>query len=138
MADKKNSSDGAAANSPRRQGGMTKMEAVRKALDTLGKGAKPLQIQGFVKREFNIEMNTDHISTAKGEILRKAKKAKAASKRAAKVAAVAAGEEPAQLPRPAGKASRGTLSVEDVHAVADLVQRIGAKNLRSLIDVFGK
>src|SRR6516225_8308864 len=53
---------------------LTKQEAVRRALNHLGPEAKPTQIQGWIKDQFNIEMGRDHISTSKGDILRKAGK----------------------------------------------------------------
>ena len=52
--------------------GMTKLEAVRQALSELGKDAMPTQIKGFVKERFGLEMTTDHISTAKSDIRRRA------------------------------------------------------------------
>src|SRR4051794_31513549 len=64
-------------------GGMTKLEAVRRALAKLGNEAKPTEIQGYVKKEFNIDMSTDHISTSKGAVQRAAR-AKAGAKPAAR------------------------------------------------------
>jgi hypothetical protein len=48
---------------------ITKQEAVRRALGHFGPEAKPTQMQGWIKEQFNIEMTTNHISTAKGGIL---------------------------------------------------------------------
>ena len=69
--------------------GLTKIEAVRQALAKLGKNAKPLELQGYIKKEFGIEMTADHVSTSKGDILRK-KAAKGKSKSKAKAAPKAA------------------------------------------------
>jgi hypothetical protein len=53
----------------KKNGGMTKLEAVRRALSELGNDAKPTQIKGFVKECFGIEMTTDLSQSAprKGE-----------------------------------------------------------------------
>src|SRR5262245_398606 len=55
---------------------ISKQEAVRRALATLGNEAKPLVIQAHVKKAFALDMTTDHVSTAKGEILKKARAGK--------------------------------------------------------------
>ena len=59
---------------------LSKMEAVQRALTTLGADAKPLELQSHIKSSYGIAMSTDHISTYKGDIARK--KAKAAAKAA--------------------------------------------------------
>jgi hypothetical protein len=43
---------------------ITKQEAVRRALAHFGKDGKPAQMQGWIKQQFNLDMSTDHISTA--------------------------------------------------------------------------
>jgi hypothetical protein len=45
---------------------ITKTEAVRRALQQLGRDAKPTQMQGHIKERFGFDMTTDHISTCKG------------------------------------------------------------------------
>jgi hypothetical protein len=55
-----------------RAGGMTKREAVRRALADLGEDAPPTQLQGHIREKFGIEMTTDHISTEKGAIRKEA------------------------------------------------------------------
>src|SRR4051794_26487038 len=51
--------------------GMTKVEAVRRAMARLGNDAKPLALQSFIKHEFKIDMTADHISTTKADILKR-------------------------------------------------------------------
>src|SRR5438067_233355 len=58
--------------------------AKKDALAELGHDAKPARLRGWIKENLDIEMTADHISTAKGEILRKQAGQKAASKPAAK------------------------------------------------------
>jgi hypothetical protein len=144
MADKKNGSEGAGGaqqgQSPPAK--ISKQEGVRRALAKLGKDAKPTAIQSFVKNEFGIEMSTDHISTAKGEIRRQAAaKAKKAAKKPAppKPAPSKGGASPAPVARPplAGN-GRGGIQLEDILAAKALVERVGAEQLRALIDALAR
>lgn len=70
------------AKAPNADGGMSKMEAVRKALAELGSDAMPMRIQEFVKERFNLEMTVNHISNCKSEIARQATKGKTATPKA--------------------------------------------------------
>ena len=108
------------------EAGITKMEAVRRALAELGRDAKPTQIQGWVKDTYGIEMGTDHISTAKGQILRKPR----GKRKSATVTqpSAARNEEP--------QVQSGTgISLDDIEAVKGLVGRVGADSLKKLVDV---
>src|SRR5262245_3546852 len=111
--------------------GMSKQEAVRRALEAMGKDAKPSAMQPFIKEKFGIDMTTDHISTAKGEILRrkKGKKEPGPKPQAAQPARAA--------PKPAGKAANG-ISLQDIQAVQGLVGRLGANQLKGLIDLLAR
>jgi hypothetical protein len=107
--------------------GITKVEAVRRALAELGADATPTQIQGWIRDQLGIDMNTDHISTTKSDLRRKAAgKGKPAVQQASKAAADGAGN------------GKGGISLNDIAAVKDLVGRVGADQLRALIDVLGK
>jgi hypothetical protein len=112
-------------------GTISKQEAVRRALAHFGRDAKPAQMQGWIRQQFGIDMSTDHISTAKGEILRKAAK-KAAPKKAA-------APKP-QVQRAAASATpaKAAVPLADILAVKDLVGRLGAGPLHTLIDAFAK
>jgi hypothetical protein len=121
---------------------ITKQEAVRRALNELGPEAKPTQMQGWIKEQFNIEMGKDHISTAKGDILRKAgKKRKSKGKRpatqksAARKVEAAGSSAPKPISAPSAK-GQNSIPLEDVLAVKDLVVRLGPGPLRTLIDAF--
>jgi hypothetical protein len=113
-------------------GQISKQEAVRRALAHFGRDAKPAQMQGWIKQRFNIDMTTGHISRAKGEILRKAAAQKAAAKKAA-------APKP-QVQRAAASATpaKAAVPLADVLAVKDLVGRLGAGPLHTLIDAFAK
>jgi hypothetical protein len=106
-------------------GGLTKKDAVRTALSQLGKSAKPLKIQEFVKAQFGYEMSTEHISNCKGEILRKKSGAK-------KPAA------PAPRAAPSGKQPQGAINLADIRAVKGLVGRVGAGQLKALINLLAE
>lgn len=121
---------------------LTKVEAVRRALAELGKNAMPLQIQSFLKERLGVEMTVNHISNCKSEILRKShKKKKGKGKTATPTATTAAATEvqPASQPRTAVKPAAGALNVpEIVITVKDLVSRLGADGLHSLIDALAR
>ena len=124
-------------------GGISKMEGVRRAMADLGSDAKPLRIQSYVQEKFGIEMNTDTISTYKAGIARAAAKAKAAtqtpasaaiSKPAAPAPTAAAAPAPPSVASPTnGQAA--SIPLQDILLVKELVGRVGADNLRKLIDV---
>jgi hypothetical protein len=97
-----------------------KMEAMRRALGELG-DAKNSDIQQFIKSKFGLDMSTAMISSYKTHIR---KRGRTGRKRG----------------RPAGSgAARATsvagLNVDDVRAVKDLADRLGADKLRGLVDV---
>jgi hypothetical protein len=131
------------------KGGISKQEAVRRALAELGDDAKPTAIRGFVRDRFGIEMGTDHISTAKGEILRKARAqgtpapAKpavqpSAARQAEPTQAPPAAQAPATPAAPARGAGGQAIPLDDILVVKDLVVRLGPGPLRALIDAFAK
>jgi hypothetical protein len=133
-----------------KQGGgkaaISKMEAVRRSMGSLGSDAAPRDIQAEVKKRFGIDMSADHVSTCKGEIIRKAKTqagaggtprpANGAQKPAARpMPAVARQDRP---PQAAGQQPAGgpSISLQDVLAVKGLVERVGAEQLQALIAAF--
>jgi hypothetical protein len=121
---------------------ITKMEAVRRALDHFGRDAKPAQMKGWIKDNFGVEMTADHISTAKGDILRKKKAGKGTgAKRPAAQGAAAregAGDQKVvvpQKPAPVGGKEAG-IPLDDILYVKGLVGRFGPDQLHTLIDAF--
>jgi hypothetical protein len=104
----------------------TKMEAVRRALDELGRGAMPTAIQEFVKRRFAVDISAkvasiykSKITTPKGTRGRPGRKPKGA---AASVEA-------------APRAAQDVLSFKDLRAVKDLKDRLGRAGLRQLLEL---
>jgi hypothetical protein len=123
---------------------ISKQEAVRRALAHFGNDAKPAQMKPWIKAELGIEMSTDHISTAKGDILRKAglkgrRSPKRAAKAPARKSASKAVPPPAppahEGPKPAA-AKAGDIPLDDILYVKELVGRVGPEQLHRLIDAF--
>ncbi len=119
----------AAAKAP----GISKVDAVRKALAALGKEGMPGKIQEYVKKTFGIDMTIGHISNCKSELMRKKTK-KAAAPKAVAAAPVLAPAVHAKAPTTSG--GKG-VSLQDVATVKGLVGRVGQGNLKSLIDLLG-
>src|SRR5947209_4418333 len=90
---------------------MTKTEAVRRALAEFGPTAKLSEMQSFIKDRFGVEMSTNHISTSRGEILRK----EAASK-ANTATTTATTAKPAAKKPTASTAAPQTLSTQQAAA----------------------
>ncbi len=126
---------------------ISKSEAVRRAVHELGMEATRGQIHEFIKERFGIEMNLDHISTAKGEAIRKLTgNSKPAPKSPAPKAAVTPKpqQKPVSVPPPAEPAVEKPTAVlpaipmDDILALKSLVERIGAEQVRMLMGVMGK
>ena len=132
---------------------ITKQEAVRRALAHFGNDVPLKQMQGWIKDQMGIEMTEKHISTAKGEILRKAAAPKAAAPKAAaqKAAQKAAPKGPAKKPaakqpasttpagpKPVAVTKKEGIPLDDILYIKELVGRVGPGQLHTLIDAFAK
>jgi len=117
---------------------ITKQEAVRRALDHFGRDAKPAQMKPWIKGQFGIEMGADHISTAKGSILKEAGK----GKRAAQPSAAAAVQRTVQPVKaasaPAASGRAASIPLDDILYIKGLVGRFGAGPLHTLTFAFAK
>jgi hypothetical protein len=125
MAEKANST------ASKKNGGITKKEAVRRALSKLGKDASRPDIQKFVKDNYGHQMTLDHISTYKGEI----RKEKGHTKTAVTKHAAAQKSEPK---KPTTRPLAHGISLTDIETVKGLVGRVGANSLKKLIDVMAR
>ena len=142
MVDKTNGSPSSKA-----PGGMTKKEAVEKGLANLGNSATPTELRKHIQERYNIEMDLNHISTAKAKILKAAEQHKPAAAKPtvatppAKLPVVhkpsVRKEEPRKVVMPPGNATQG-ISLKDIETVKDLVERVGASSLKKLIDVMAR
>jgi hypothetical protein len=125
-----------------RAGGITKIEAVWRALGDLGSEAKAAQIQQYIKDKFGIDMSVDHITTNKGKIRRgEAGPRTAVATPAAAPATADQKTEPkkATLKPPAIKGGDGQangIPLNDILYVKQLVGRFGPHQMHTLIDAF--
>jgi hypothetical protein len=119
--------------------GLTKQEAVRRALAALGKQATAKDIQKHVKETFNLEMTIDHIYTAKSSALGKGKKkaTKPTAKRPSPPEPIPGAKSPVQ-PAPVGHKTPGAISLGDIEAVKGLLGRLGADPLKALVDLLAR
>ena len=104
-----------------------KVEFVKEALAYLGEDAMPLTIQKAVKDKHGVELPTSLISNYKHYIAGK-KKGKRGRKPGPKPAAAA----------PAVNAKAGGISLDDIRAVKELADRMGAEKVKQLAQVLGK
>ena len=118
---------------------LTKNEAVRLAVVELGKEANRVQVQGFVKDRFGIDMGLDHVSTAKALALRTLAEKKPATKKPASVEPKAV-SKPKEQPSPAKTATTNGkhIHLADIQALKGLVERVGSEALRTLVDLLAK
>jgi hypothetical protein len=103
---------------------VTKMDAVRGALKKLGRKASPQDIRVFIRSEFNVAMEPTLISNYKSHLLRKARR------RGRKMGRQAA----AAVPAPA----TGGFSLDDIQAVREVIEQIGANKVQELAAVLAK
>jgi len=102
--------------------GMSKMDGMRRALAELGSDAQNQDIQKFLKSQLSLDMDVKMISGYK-TYLKKARKSAAIRKPAA----------PAVTPVVANG-----ITLADVRAVKEVVNKIGADKVRSLAAVLGE
>jgi len=100
--------------------GISKFEAVRRALKELGSDAKPLEIKDYIKKQFGIEMDSQNVSNYKSTL-------KAKSRRGPKHRA---GSTPVT--------AQGGFSLEDIQAVKEVADRIGPDKVRQLAEVLSR
>jgi len=100
---------------------MSKMDAVRRALDELGRHAMPRDIQKHIRAKFGVQMEPAMISNYKSSL----KGGKSALIRRS------AG-------RPRAAAPTGSITVADIRAVKEVVNKIGADKVQQLAQVLGK
>lgn len=98
-----------------------KAEAMRRALRILGGDAMPTELQGFLKKHYDVDMTTKVISVYKSKL------AKRKSKKARKVSSV-------EQPR-VKSAAPDAISVRDLRSIKELKDRHGATRLRELLEL---
>jgi hypothetical protein len=109
---------------------ISKMDAMRQTLATLGKDTMPKVIGEYLKTTYGIDMTPSVISNYKNLVLKGGKKKRSLI--------------PGQKSAPASTASTsrhgraGGFSLEDIQAVQELAGRLGARKLQELAEVLAK
>jgi hypothetical protein len=103
---------------------ISKTEAVRRALDTLGREAANTDIQKFIRDRYKIQMKPTHISSCKSTLL------KALREQGDSVA----DGPPRSAGRPPGRPS-DNLSLGELRSIKELVDRVGVKKFREVLDL---
>jgi len=107
----------------------SKMEAVRRAMDSQGYEASPLEIQQFVKDNFGHDMTANMVSSYKSSIRREAglkgKRKKRGRPRKDGVTTAA----------PATTSFHDAVPWKDIRTIKDIAGRIGKKGLRELVEL---
>jgi len=114
---------------------VSKIDAMRQTLATLGKDASNQDIEGHLKKTFGLTLSPATFSNYKSVASNEGgkKKKKKGRKAVQKVAETAAA--------PAASTSfhgRSNYSIEDIRAVQELAGRLGAKKLQELAEVLAK
>jgi hypothetical protein len=102
---------------------ITKMDAVRGALDALGSDASPKEIQQHIRRHYGVRMDLPMISNYKSSLKRTGKST--LLRRSANRAGAA-------------DSTGGGFSVNEIQAVKQVVDQIGADKVQQLARVLGK
>ena len=113
----------------RANGGITKMEGVRRAIAALGGyDASPKDLQRYLKSEFGINMDTSMISNYKSAL-------KGASKSSMIRRPVGRPATAAMAVTAPASVSASDISLADVRAVKEVVDKVGADKVRKLAEV---
>jgi hypothetical protein len=118
-----------AAGAPSAGGEVSKMDAVRSALETQGKRAKPKAIVAFVKDRYGMDLSLNLVNNYKHHLVKKGV-GKGRRGRRPKAEQAATASTPA-----AKRGNGGAISLRDIDAVKQLTDRVGAESLHSLIDM---
>ena len=110
------------AKGKRGDGELSKMGMVREALEALGYDAQPDEIDAFIKEKHNRDVAKAIISSYKSSIKNSRKPT---------------GAKPGRKPGVAGGGAAGGIQLEDLAAVRGLVSRLGASQVKQLVDVLG-
>jgi hypothetical protein len=105
---------------------LSKMEAVRRVLTEHGRGTMPIDMQGYLQKQYSIKMDTGTISNYKSTILKDRKKAGPAK------------APKAWLPKAVPVESPDDITMSDIEAVKKLVDSMGADKVKALAQVLAK
>lgn len=108
---------------------LTKTEAVKKSFAKLGKKAMPKDVRDDVKKTFGMDASLNLISTVKSDLGKAKKPVAAAKKPAAKGVTTLLAKA---APSVGGNGSM--ISLDDVLMLKAIVGRVGAANVKTLVD----
>ncbi len=100
--------------------GLNKKELVRQALKALGKSSKPAKIHDWILKRYREDIDPNHISSYKSQLLGASKKKRKRSEAA---------------PTTTRANSSSDVSFKDIQAVKNLADRLGQKKFWGLIDL---
>ena len=108
---------------------INKTEAVRQAMEALGYGAQPLEIQKHIKDNFGLDIGTNMISSYKSSLRKRAGMKGRLKKRGRpkKTDAVSAA--------PAAPSYHDAVPWKDLRTIKEIAGRIGRKGLRELVEL---
>ena len=109
-------------------GGPSMADMVRAALQELGANAKPTPIHEYIKAKFDKDVSKIIISNYKSTMKKKGKLGKRRGR------PPGSGKKPDAAPVKASAGGKG-IQLEDLAAVRGLVGRLGANQVRQLVDV---
>ena len=113
---------------------LNKLQAVREVLDNNGKDTMPLDIQKAIKEKHGVKLSTSLISNYKGKLLGGVRK-KSRKPGPKPTAAAPASHHPANGRR---TATTGSITLDDITEVKQLVDSMGAEKVRQLAQVLAK
>jgi hypothetical protein len=129
--------------SKKANGGMTKSEAVRRAIADLGPDAKPAQLQGHIRAKYHVDMTPGHVKVERQKYLKKLGQAQpgapepAAARPPARPPAASQAQPEGTQP---GKAAPGGMSKREAvrQALAELGEGATPTQLRGhILGTFG-
>ena len=108
---------------------ISKMDAMRQAIKELGYDATTVRYQKFVTSRCGLDIDTNTVSTYKSSIKRE---------QAKKSALIPAPAAPAPAPAAEPTAPVSGFSLDEIQAVKELADKIGAEKVKQLVEVLGK
>jgi hypothetical protein len=111
------------------------MEAVRRAIQSLGDEAAPADICRYVKENHGIEMTPKFASSYKSTILRKEGRRQPRSRRIIEEESEDTYGYAGMYEEAREETAGASLSLRDIKTLKDLADRVGPHQLRELLDV---
>lgn len=111
---------------------ITKTEAVRLAIEKLGKDTAADAAMKFVKDEYKLDLSKSHFFNIKSTLSNKGGKKRG---RPRKVQVETAAPTASATPKSISAHGRTGISLADLQAIKGLADKLGAADLHSLVDV---